>query len=712
MKQVLSTMVLLIFVTFINNAQLKLDEVIPGGKAYSKYYVWPYNVEFRGESNDLVFQRNDSVFVSSVAVDNQVLLFDLTWLNTLMSQYGQDEFKRLPKFKWQSEDFIVINARQSIYCVNIDQESLKIIEKPLGAANVDWNKNYTSVAYTKSNGLYVKDEAGKEHVIEKSDDKNIVFGTTVHRNEFGIYKGTFWSPNGNSLAFYRKDESMVSDYPLVNIDERVAKLNNIKYPMAGMDSHHVTIGVYNVVSQKTVYLKTGEPKDRYFTNVCWTPDEKYILIAELNRGQNHMSLNKYDAASGKLVKTLFEEKDEKWVEPQHEAMFIPGSPKLFIWQSVKSGYNHLFLYDIEGNFKKQLTKGEWEVIDVIGFDKKAKNIFVQTTKDGVLESHAYKVSLSSGKLTKITQDAGVHHVKISKDGKYALTSFSSLKVPSKTNLLTTQGKLVKTINKNENPYKDIKVGEVKLVNLKTKDGSFDLHGRIVLPPNFDEKKKYPVIVYVYGGPHSQMVQNRWLGGARGWQLYMAQKGYIAFTLDNRGTQHRGKDFEQAIHRQLGVLEVEDQMQGIEYLKSLPYVDADRIGVHGWSYGGFMTISMMTKHADVFKVGVAGGPVIDWSYYEIMYGERYMDMPQENPEGYANANLRKDVEKLDGRLLLIHGAIDPVVVWQHSLSYVRECVKKGVQLDYFAYPRHEHNVRGGDRVHLMEKVTRYFDDFLK
>ncbi|MCU4176560.1 S9 family peptidase [Carboxylicivirga sp. N1Y90] len=712
MRRFVSTLSLLMFVALIINAQLKLDDVIPGGKSFAKYYLWPYNVEFRGEANQLVFQRQDSVIVQTIGSEKQELLFDLAWLNKLMKENGQDELKRMPRLKWQSENNVVINARKNIFLIDIKLSSLKVIETPVGAANSDWLNDYSMLAYTKENDLYIQNEKGEELEVASSEDSNIVFGTTVHRNEFGIHKGTFWSPNEDQLAFYRKDESMVSDYPLVNVDERVAKLENIKYPMAGMASHHVTVGVYNVASKQTVYLKTGEPKDRFFTNVTWTPDGKYLLIAELNREQNHMHLNKYDAQTGELVKTLFEEKDEKWVEPQHAALFIPGSTNLFIWQSVKSGYNHLYLYDLEGKLKKQLTSGDWEVINVDGFDKKGKNLFVQTTKDGVLESHAYKVSVSSGKLTKITQEAGVHRVKISADGKYALTRFSSLKVPSKTNLLSTTGKLIETLNVSENPYKDIEVGEVKLIDLKTKDGTTDLHGRIVLPPNFDAGKKYPVIVYVYGGPHSQMVQNRWMGGARGWQLYMAQKGYIAFTLDNRGTQHRGKDFEQAIHRQLGVLEVEDQMQGIEYLKSLPYVDADKIGVHGWSYGGFMTISMMTKHADVFKVGVAGGPVIDWSYYEIMYGERYMDTPEENPEGYANANLKETVENLEGRLMLIHGAIDPVVVWQHSLSYVRECVKKGVQLDYFMYPRHEHNVRGRDRVHLMEKVTRYFDDFLK
>jgi len=235
---------------------------------------------------------------------------------------------------------------------------------------------------------------------------------------------------------------------------------------------------------------------------------------------------------------------------------------------------------------------------------------------------------------------------------------------------------------------------------------------MILPPDFDATKKYPVIVYVYGGPHAQLVTNDWLGGASGWDFYMAQEGYIMFTLDNRGSANRGAAFENIIHRQLGVIESQDQMTGIEYLRSLGYADMDRIGVHGWSYGGFMTTTLMTDHADVFKVGVAGGPVINWELYEIMYGERYMDMPQENEEGYANNNLLNKVEKLTGRLMLIHGTADPVVVWQHSLNFVQKCVEKKVLVDYMVYPGHEHNVRGYDRIHLMRIVTRYFEDHLK
>ncbi len=694
------------------NAQLTLEDVIHGGKTFYNYYPRLLNVNFKGDANILVFQRRDSVLIKQIGADDQEFLFGLDWLNSLLEKEGHEVLKRMPSLSWNTTNTFSFSTSRGYFTIDhLNGTLVMYVAKPQEGANTDLNNTVQCLAYTIGNDLYLRKGNEEPLKVAGGEGDDIIFGQTVHRNEFGINKGTFWSNKGGALAFYREDNTMVTDYPMVNVEERIAKLENIKYPMAGMASHHVTIGVYNLETKSTIYLKTGAPYDRFFTNICWTPDDKYILIAELNREQNHMQLKKYDASSGDYVSTLFEEKDERWTEPQHPALFIPNQKGDFIWQSMKDGNNHLYVYSLEGNLKKQLTTGNWEVTKVLGFDKNAKNIFIESTKEEALERHVYKVSLASGRMQKVTTEKGVHRVTISKDGRFALSTFSSLNVPSKTVLKDTRGNLLETLQVVEDPYSGIETGKVELLKLKTKDGKFDLDARMILPVGFDASKKYPVIVYVYGGPHSQLVQNKWMGGARGWQLYMAQKGYIAFTLDNRGTANKGKEFAQAIHRQLGQLEVEDQMQGIEYLKSLPYVDADRIGVHGWSYGGFMTISMMTQHPEVFKVGVSGGPVIDWAYYEIMYGERYMDMPQENPEGYRQSNLKHAVKNLHGRLLVIHGAIDPVVVWQHSLTFVRECVKNGVQLDYFAYPRHEHNVLGKDRIHLMEKVTRYFDDFL-
>jgi dipeptidyl-peptidase-4 len=532
----------------------------------------------------------------------------------------------------------------------------------------------------------------------------------VHRDEFGIHKGLYWSPNGNALAFYKMDQTDVTDYPIVDWSVYPAQNKNIKYPMAGNKSHYVTLHVYNLKSGKTTAINTTGPKDQYLTNVSWSPDEKKIYIAILNREQNFCQLNEYDVESGNLTKTLFEERDEKYVEPLNPMLFVKGNSKQFIWQSRKDGFSHLYLYNIDGSLVKQLSKGNWEVKSVQGFDDKGENIFFHANEQSPVNQDFYSINLKSGKQTRLTSGNGFHTVSLNKDGTYALDNFSSCHTPREYSMINTHSLKSVLLFKAENPIKEYQLGTWKLFNIKNSEGT-DLFCRMFKPVNFDSTKKYPVLVYLYNGPHSQMVTNTWMAGGELWYQYMAEKGFIVFTLDGRGTSFRGKVFEQAIHRQLGTVEMEDQLKGIEYLKSLPYADATRLGVHGWSYGGFMTASLMSRNPGVFKVGVCGGPVIDWSYYEIMYGERYMDAPQENKEGYEKNNLLNHVDKLKGKLLMIHGAQDNVVVWQHSIMYQKRAVDKGVQLDYYVYPGHEHNVLGKDRAHLMEKVTNYFLDNL-
>ncbi|MCD8193460.1 MAG: S9 family peptidase, partial [Tannerellaceae bacterium] len=542
----------------------------------------------------------------------------------------------------------------------------------------------------------------------------------VHQREFGIVKGTFWSPSGRQLAFYRMDERMVTDYPLVHVNARCAKAQPIKYPMAGMKSHEVTVGIYNVETGETVWLKTGTPKEKYLTNIAWSPDEKNIYIAEVNREQNKCELVKYNAQNGKRIGVLFTETHPKYVEPQHPVLFLPGDSTQFIWQSQRSGYNHLYLYDTKGRLQKQLTGGEWLIQEVIGFDQQGENLYVLAilpypeepeTGPG-MDNHLVKISLSNGNLHFLSRKNGVHTASLSPSGDYLIDRVTSPAIPRDIDILhTTSGEPVKTLLSASDPFKDYTLPSIETGQLKAADGKTDLNYRIIKPAGLDETKKYPVIVYVYGGPHVQLIHAGWQNGTRGWDLYMAQKGYIVFTVDSRGSANRGLEFENVIFRQLGVTEMEDQMKGIDYLCSLPYVDKERIGVHGWSYGGFMTTNLMLTYPDVFKVGVAGGPVIDWSRYEIMYGERYMDSPQDNPEGYKNSNLKEKAGNLKGRLLLIHGDVDPVVVWQHSLEFLKACVNAGTHPDYFVYPGHGHNVTGKDRPHLYEKITRYFDDFL-
>ncbi len=425
-----------------------------------------------------------------------------------------------------------------------------------------------------------------------------------------------------------------------------------------------------------------------------------------------MKLNAYDVATGSFIKTLFEERDDKYVEPEHGMYFVNSNPDQFLWMSERDGYDHLYLYDVTGKMIKQLTKGEWVVTDFLGYDINGTKAYFIGTKESPLERQVYTVSLKSGDITKLSSGKGTHKAVFSNDKRYFIDLYSSFTedVCRRYSLVSAKGKALDIILDVPDPVKDYNLGETSLLTLKSSDNK-DLYCRLIKPSNFDPAKKYPLFIYVYGGPHAQLVTDSWLAGGGLFLNLIAQRGYVVFTLDNRGSANRGRDFEQAIFRDIGTVETEDQMKGVEYLKSLDYVDQDRIGVDGWSYGGFMTISLLTRYPDVFKVGAAGGPVIDWKYYEVMYGERYMDTPQDNPDGYENSSLLNRAKDLNSKLLIIHGTVDPTVVWQNSLDFIKRCVEEGVQLDYFVYPGHEHNVRGKDRAHLYKKIFNYFEDYL-
>lgn len=715
-KKLLTLLAFVITLSLTLTAQKK--ELTIGDVSFNlyvkSYKLNPAMIQWRGDVGSFTYAKQSSIYEVSPK-GNETILLTINDISTALEKKGLNKLMYLPNYTWINENEIQIINENLIF--NYDVKKKQIIKSRKineNAENLDFDASYNQIAYTVENNLYLSNIESKEIQITKDEDKGIVNGKSVHRQEFGIEKGIFWSPKGNYIAFYRMDETMVTDYPLVDITKRVAEVENTKYPMAGMKSHHVTLGIYDIANNKTTFVKTGEPAEQYLTNIAWSPDEKSIYIAVLNREQNHMLLNQYNALTGDFVKTLFEEKHEKYVEPLHPVLFVKNNDKQFIWQSQRDGYNHLYLYNSDGKLAKQLTKGEFVVLEVLGFDDKGENLFFSHT--GVkraIETHVSSINLKTGVMTQITQTPGTHSAILNSRGTYFIDDFSSLDVFREIDLVSTSNKKVqKSIIKCENVFDEYGVQKPEIFTIKAADEKTDLYCGIVKPKELDETKKYPVIVYVYGGPHAQMINDTWLGGLGYWDYYMAQKGYIVMTIDNRGSANRGFEFENVIHRNLGVNEMADQMKGIDYLKTLPYVDMDRIGVHGWSFGGFMTTSLMVNYPDIFKVGVAGGPVIDWKYYEVMYGERYMDTPEENPEGYKNNCLVDRAKDLKGKLLLIHGAIDPTVVWQNSLAFIQSCIEEGVQVDYFVYPRAEHNVRGPHRIHLMEKVTQYFDDYLK
>ncbi len=659
--------------------------------------------------------EKDDVLVKGMATSGQIsVIISLSELTNLISDYSNITINEFPKIDWLDEFNFQFHTSDKVFNYNLEDEDLNVIASlPSKSENVYASPNGKVVAFTRNNNIYISKDDDENIQVTNDDGYNITNGVVCSRKCFGIDKGIFWSPKSNFVAFYREDLTNITDYPLVDITTTPASLKNIKYPMAGQNSAEVKLGVYDVKNNKTIWIQTNEGNNQYLTSVTWDPTEKYIYIALLNRDQNHLRLAKYEVQSGALVKVLFEEKSEKYVEPENPLHFLPDDSTKFIWFSERDGWNHLYLYSTEGELIKQLTSGKWVVTEYLGVDSKYEDVFIVGTKDSPIERHLYRINIRDNRFPKkLTADIGIHDIMMHNSRRYYIDKFSSLTFPNKISVFTDKGEGIGLLHNAENPLQDYDIGDTEIFTIKASDDSTELYCRMVYPPNFDTSKTYPVIVYVYGGPHSQLVTNKWSSGKYAfWFNYMAQHDYIILTVDNRGTSNRGLEYEQATFRNLGTIEIEDQLRGIEYLKTKSFIDLDRIGVYGWSYGGFMATSLMTRTDNIYKVGVAGGAVIDWVYYEIMYTERYMDTPETNYEGYSKANLINYIANLQGKLLLLHGTLDPIVVWQHTLQYAKKAAENNIPLDYYPYPGHEHHVLDKDIIHLYNKISNYFLDNL-
>ena len=712
-KTLLLTVLFCITLTSLLAQEKKM--LTPADAAYQNRSIYPTgkSVKWLPNTDKYVFADNENpnnLMVQDATAKSATVLLTLDQVNAYLNQAGIDSLKRFPNLTWMDADkayyysYDKKNNSINLNLLNLKAKSIKkVTSLPVDAENYTITEPSLKVAYTIDNNLYYAD--GTRQVQVTDNPENVVAGQAVHRNEFAINGGIFWSPDGNKLAYYSMDESMVTDYPLVDITERVATAKPIKYPMAGMTSHVVTLKVYNTENAEETTIKTGEPADQYLTSITWNPDSERVYIGILNRGQNHLQFNEYSTLSGDYIQTIFEDRDEQYVEPVGPAHFLPNNTKEFLWLAQRDGFYHVWKHNVETKEAKQITKGDFVITAFEGFDKKGDNIYYTSTEVSPLERHFYKHNLKNGKKVKISKEHGTHSVKPSASGKYFIDTYSSTDVANNVDLMSLNG-MMNRLHEAVDPLKEYNIGTIELGTLEAEDGQ-TLYTRMIKPYNFDPNKKYPVIIYVYGGPHAQLITDDWTAGAGIYLHYLSQEGFIVFSLDNRGSADRGEAFEQVIHRQCGQAEMRDQKVGIDYLKSLPYVDAERIGTDGWSYGGFMSTNMKINYPEDVKVSTAGGPVMDWKYYEVMYGERYMDTPEENPEGYELTSLENKTDKLEGKLMIIHCTTDPVVLWQHSLVFVENCIHNGKQLDYFVYPGHDHNVYGPDRAHLVTKITEYF-----
>ena len=718
-KRIVWSLLLLLLMTPVtaqNKKSFTLDDLMWGGSNYWNLQPKSYSAAFWGDKLVKLSVDDAALAFNEKGKDaGMKRLFTVEDVNAALdtARVGKVYNILYASFPYADRTEVLLSTSKQRFLY--DWTTRKVVwQQPVtaGTQHSEFCAASKSEAYVKDWNLFVRTADGKAHQVSKDGTRQLQYGMSVHRNEFGIEKGTFFSPSGKLLAFYRMDQSMVTDFPLIDISPRVAQLAPEAYPMAGMTSHKVQVGIYNPETETTVYLQTGDPTDRYFTNIAWSPDEKTVYVIELPRTQDKAELVAYDAATGRRGAVLYTETNPKYVEPMHPIVFLPWDADKFIYQTRRDGYNHLYLMSVSGGEPKQLTKGEFEVLQFLGFHAASKSVIIKSNEASPIRHNLYAVNLKTLKRTLLDNGRGTHRATLSAGGAWLLDRWSAPDTFRQTELVSTGGAKPVVLQTDGTPWKDYEVPEISGGTIKAADGKTDLYYRLVKPVGFDPAKKYPAVVYVYGGPHAHNVDESWNYLMRPWEAYMAQKGYVVFVVDNRGSENRGFEFESATFRHLGEVEMEDQMKGVEFLTSLPYVDKDRLGVHGWSFGGFMTTNLMCSHPDVFKVGVAGGPVIDWKYYEVMYGERYMDTPQENPEGYERCSLLNKAKNLKGRLQIIVGLNDGTCVLQHSLAFLRACEDAGTQPDYFVYPGQEHNMMGSDMVHLHERITRYFEDYLK
>ena len=718
-KRIVWSLLLLLLMTPVtaqNKKSFTLDDLMWGGSNYWNLQPKSYSAAFWGDKLVKLSVDDAALAFNEKGKDaGMKRLFTVEDVNAALdtARVGKVYNILYASFPYADRTEVLLSTSKQRFLY--DWATRKVVwQQPTtaGTQHSEFCAASKSEAYVKDWNLFVRTADGKAHQVSKDGTRQLQYGMSVHRNEFGIEKGTFFSPSGKLLAFYRMDQSMVTDFPLIDISPRVAQLAPEAYPMAGMTSHKVQVGIYNPETETTVYLQTGDPTDRYFTNIAWSPDEKTVYVIELPRTQDKAELVAYDAATGRRGAVLYTETNPKYVEPMHPIVFLPWDADKFIYQTRRDGYNHLYLMSVSGGEPKQLTKGEFEVLQFLGFHAASKSVIIKSNEASPIRHNLYAVNLKTLKRTLLDNGCGTHRATLSAGGAWLLDRWSAPDTFRQTELVSTGGAKSVVLQTDGTPWKDYEVPEISGGTIKAADGKTDLYYRLVKPIGFDPAKKYPAVVYVYGGPHAHNVDESWNYLMRPWEAYMAQKGYVVFVVDNRGSENRGFEFESVTFRHLGEVEMEDQMKGVEFLTSLPYVDKDRLGVHGWSFGGFMTTNLMCSHPDVFKVGVAGGPVIDWKYYEVMYGERYMDTPQENPEGYERCSLLNKAKNLKGRLQIIVGLNDGTCVLQHSLAFLRACEDAGTQPDYFVYPGQEHNMMGSDMVHLHERITRYFEDYLK
>ncbi len=586
------------------------------------------------------------------------------------------------------------------------------IEDPKFSPDGKW------ISFVRDSNLWVTNiSTGDTKAVTSGGSEEILKGKLdwVYPEELDTRTAYWWSPDSTKLAYYEMDERPVTRYPIMDMSSPLGAMEYTRYPQAGEANPIVRVGVVAVSGGETKWMDTGADTNVYLARVDWLHDSRQVAIQRLNRAQNELDLLFCDATTGASQKVLAEN-DKYWINVSDDLYFFSDNQS-FLWSSERTGFRHFYLYDVSGKQIDQLTSGDWEVGGLSGFgprstqpgvDEEHGYIYFRSNKDDVLESQLYRLSLRDKKITRITREAGSHSTEIAPDHSAFVDIFSSSMTPPRQDLYRADGSHLAAINENKvSELAEYHLSPVEFLNVSANDGA-KLYASIIKPANFDPSKKYPVLISVYGGPHVQVVRNGWGGGGFLWHEFLAQHGYIIFSLDNRGSWGRGHAFETPIYHQLGKVELEDQLAGVKYLKSLPYVDSSRIGIWGGSYGGFMTLNALFNAPDTFKAGIADAPVSDWKLYDTIYTERYMGRPQDNPEGYKNSSPANQSSQLKGKLMLAHGTGDDNVHFANSTELINLLIDGGHYPDrLMIFPGRGHGISDpGARVQLFRGLTQF------
>ncbi len=661
---------------------------------------------------------------------NQIDLYDFATLkkvSTLLDSKNHAALSGIDGYEFSKDEkmILVANNTTSIYrhsftadffLYDIGNKSLvKIADFPVQEPT--FSPDGTKIGYVRDNNIYVYEIAAKATKQITSDGKKnaIINGITdwVYEEEFAFVRAFDWSADGNKIAFIRFDETQVPEFTMNVYGNQLYPGNDtFKYPKAGEKNSTVSLHLYDVKNSSSKEVKLGNYNDFYIPRIKWTSDANVLSVQVINRHQNNLDLIFVDGTSG-AAKVVLNEKDKAYVDITDDLTFLKDNS--FIWTSEKDGFNHIYLYDKTGKLKNQVTSGKWEVTKYYGLDEKNKTVYYQSVENGSINRDVYRIGIDGKGKLRLTSQTGTNAATFSPNFQFFINSFSNAVTPPIYTLNDSKtGKTVQEIQNNNGLSEKLKgynLPSKEFFVLKTEKGN-ELNAWILKPADFDASKKYPVFMYQYSGPGSQQVDNAWNNHDDYWFSMLTQQGYIVACVDGRGTGYKGADFKKVTQKELGKYEVEDQIDAAKVIGNYPYVDKSRIGIFGWSYGGFMSSNCILKGNDIFKMAIAVAPVTNWRYYDSVYTERFMQMPQENASGYDDNSPINHVKKLKGKYLLIHGSADDNVHVQNSMKMIEALVQANKQFDWAIYPDKNHGIYGGmTRIQLYNKMTNFIKDNL-